>query len=123
MHASSPHTLIVEDDADSAEILSKLMHRHGFESTCVATAGEAIHYLETQKPGNVILDLMLPDVAGTTVLEHIHSHNLPIRVAVVTAASAARTTADAVTLNPDALFIKPLDYSDLMAWLAKPKAA
>ncbi len=118
-----PSTLIVEDNADSAEVLATLMHRYGFESARVGTAAEAIEYLESSLPQNVILDLMLPDLAGTTVLEYIRRRALPVRVAVVTAATAARVAADAVTLNPDALFIKPLDYPDVMAWLAQPAAS
>jgi response regulator of citrate/malate metabolism len=66
---------------------------------------------------------MLPDVAGTSVLQYIRDHHLPIRVAVVTAASAARVAADAVSLDPDALFIKPIDYSGLFKWLGQAGAA
>src|SRR5437660_683089 len=113
---SSPPTLIVEDNADSAEVLAALLHRHGYESTCVGTAAEAIASIDSSAPRNVILDLMLPDEAGTTVLEHIHERHLPVRVAVVTAAAAARIAADAVSLNPDALFIKPIDFSALLKW-------
>jgi CheY-like chemotaxis protein len=116
----SPPTLIVEDNADSAEVLSALMQNYGFDSACVGSAGEAIDYLQGALPENLILDLMLPDVSGTTVLQYIRERHLPIRVAVVTAASAARVAADAVTLDPDVLFIKPIDYPRLIAWLAQP---
>src|SRR5882757_9788556 len=99
---NSPTTLIVEDNVDSAEVLGALMKIYGFDSACVGTAAEAIDYLHTESPRNLILDLMLPDVAGTSVLQYIREHHLPIRVAVVTAAAAARVAADAVSLDPDA---------------------
>src|SRR5438105_524832 len=38
---SSASTLIVEDNADSAEVLAAVLHRHGYESTCVGTAADA----------------------------------------------------------------------------------
>jgi CheY-like chemotaxis protein len=119
----SPATLIVEDNVDSAEVLGALLKIYGFDSTCVGSASEAIAYLHRARPQNLILDLMLPDVCGTSVLQYIREHHPPIRVAVVTAAAAARVTADAVTLNPDELFIKPIDYPRLFAWLAQPGTA
>jgi two-component system, OmpR family, response regulator len=69
--------LLVEDDADSAEALSLLLEYAGIE---VATAGtgaaalgalERVRRRETEAPDAIIVDLMLPDMSGATLIERM----------------------------------------------------
>jgi DNA-binding NarL/FixJ family response regulator len=71
----------------------------------------------------VILDLMLPDGNGASVLEHVRHVGLPTRVAVATGAGDWRSLLDEARLKPDAVFLKPIDFPRLVRWLDETCAA
>jgi len=110
--------LVVEDDPSSRRALTLLLQLKGFQATFAAGVAEAIQRLQ-QNPTCVLLDLMLPDGNGATVLEYIRTRQLPIRVAVTTGAS--NWQAMLAQLQPDALFTKPLDFNQVVNWLSEPQ--
>src|SRR4051812_41384114 len=63
---SSPalRLLIVEDNVDSAEILSLLLQREGFEVRTALDAQEALSVIDEFLPDVAILDLGLPGITG-----------------------------------------------------------
>lgn len=110
--------LIVEDDPDSCEALAMLLRRWGHQVECVSTAGAALVRIDEWRPQCVLLDLMLPDAAGGVVLRKIRANNLPIRVAVMTAAGeTSPVLKNARIYSPDAVFHKPLHYEEIRKWL------
>lgn len=64
--------LIVEDDLSVGQLLSKMFTRAGCEVALVRRGNEAIVKLsEHVLPDAIILDVMLPDVSGSCVLDEI----------------------------------------------------
>jgi DNA-binding response OmpR family regulator len=110
--------LIVEDDQDSCEALATILRRWGHEVECVATAGAALVRIDEWQPQCVLLDLMLPDAAGGIVLRKIRAANMPIRVAIITAAGeTSPVLRNARTYSPDIVFHKPLHYEQIRRWI------
>jgi len=108
--------LVVEDDPSSRRALVLLLRLKGFQTNVASTIREAIEQLQSN-PGCLLLDLMLPDGNGTTVLEYIRDRDLPIRVAVTTGAGNWQAMLESVPGRPDAVFTKPLDFEKLVGWL------
>jgi len=108
--------LVVEDDATSRNALRMLLRYSGYDGRYAASVSEAMAQLPSG-PCCVILDLMLPDGNGSTVLEHIRAARLPIRVAIATGAGDWEQMVDAPRLRPDVVFRKPLQYERLVEWL------
>ena len=73
-------------------------------------------------PDSVILDLRLPDGSGLAVLRHIRDLQLPVDVAVVSGATDDDMLAEAALMRPDALFTKPADLTEVVAWLRATRA-
>ncbi|MCX7681238.1 MAG: response regulator [Anaerolineae bacterium] len=73
MSLSKPLALVIEDDPDAAEIFSKAVFDAGFEVEVIMTGDEALKRLDTARPALVVLDMHLPHVAGTEILEHARS--------------------------------------------------
>src|SRR3954463_12963670 len=73
--------LLVEDDLASHAMLRKILLRMGCEVDSAMTVAGGLALLDTN-PQGVILDLMLPDGEGETILRKIRSDHRPIRVAV-----------------------------------------
>lgn len=111
------HALIVEDDAATRHAVRKLLTRSGYNVACAATLDEANAKLLQMRPACLILDLNLPDGAGTVLLQQIRAERLPIRVAVTTGATQPALLNEILRLEPDAFFWKPFNMSDLLRWL------
>jgi DNA-binding response OmpR family regulator len=108
--------LVVEDDLDSYHALSKILKHVGYATLSAENLSSAFGLID-QSPRFLVLDLLLPDGSGKDLLRHIREHELPIKVAVITAAADKQLLAEVRALKPDALFAKPLDVPRLMAWL------
>src|SRR5207247_1006137 len=110
----------VEDDAGARRSLETLLSRQGHEVLCAATVGDALAAL-SWNPHCVILDLILPDGNGITVLRRIRRANMQARVAIVTGMQDPFGVDEVTDLEPDALFEKPLNLDALLRWLKRPK--
>jgi len=112
--------LVVEDDPDASDALVAALNRHGFDADCARTVGEALVKLERGLvPAAIIVDLRLPDASGALLLRRIHRERLPTKVAVVTGMPDPMSHPDLVRYPPDRVFIKPLDFGALFAWLGE----
>ena len=70
---TNPIALIVEDEYDISLIFAKALRAAGFEAEIVHSGGQALEWLASNVPHIVVLDLQMPKVAGTEVLEHIRA--------------------------------------------------
>jgi CheY-like chemotaxis protein len=116
-------TLIVEDDPVVASALRALLLRWGHEAQVVATSGAALSRLVGTLPDTLILDLMLSEGSGVEVLRFVRKHELPVKVAVVTAANDPTLLRDVKTLRPDLMMLKPVDMTQLKQWLDRTAMA
>ena len=113
--------MLVEDDPDTCEALSRILRRRGYEIDCANSVREALSKLEAA-PMCVVLDLMLPDGSGIEVLRHVRESGMPVRVAIATGAGDTDLMSEAILLKPDAFFTKPIDATELVSWLAAQKS-
>lgn len=63
--------LIIEDEADTAEMLSEMMQLSGYRSFHAYAAQPALTLLSDQKPDIILLDVVLPDYSGLELLRKI----------------------------------------------------
>ena len=74
--------LLVEDDPDLSSLMEKKLTDEGFTVTAAQTGQEALDTLATGNPDFVLLDILLPDIDGLTILNEIASKpktkNLPV---------------------------------------------
>ncbi|MEM9161526.1 MAG: PAS domain S-box protein [Cyanobacteria bacterium P01_F01_bin.4] len=75
--------LIVEDDADLAQILITIFERHGITPHHAPTGRAAIQLSQQVTPNLLVLDLALPDGDGFTVVDWLRQHNQLCRVPLV----------------------------------------
>ncbi|BCL37935.1 response regulator [Nostoc sp. MS1] len=75
--------MIVEDDADLAELFVTLFERHDIETFLAKTGREAIHLSQEVNPDLLILDLILPETDGFAVVDWLQKHNRLCKVPVV----------------------------------------
>ncbi len=78
------YLLVVDDDADSREVLSRYLNRAGYECAGAPNGREALASILTRTPDLVVLDLLMPEMDGTDLVEILRSYlrlqSLPIVV-------------------------------------------
>jgi len=75
--------LIVEDDLDLARVLIGMFERHGIETFHAQTGREAIQLSQRIIPDLLVLDLVLPECNGFTVVDWLRQHNRLCQVPLV----------------------------------------
>ena len=119
MMATAVKLLLVEDDPDSADVMTRALRKAGFDVDLCISAGAALVELElSPRPAAAIVDLGLPDAAGEIVLWRIRrDYARDVPVAVVTGSPDPLARRDLQRERPDMIFPKPVDLGALVAWL------
>jgi DNA-binding response OmpR family regulator len=107
-----PLALIVEDEKDISVIFAKALHAAGFETEVAYSGDTAITWLASNTPDVVVLDLHMPRVAGTDVLQHIRAEPRLENVNVIIA-TAYPHMAESLHDAADWIFFKPVSFSQL----------
>jgi two-component system, OmpR family, response regulator VicR len=77
--------LVIDDEPDNLELVKFVLEGEGFEVTIVNNGLEALAKFCAVEFDLVLLDIMLPDIAGWDVLKKIKERNAAIPVIIVTA--------------------------------------
>ena len=74
--------VIIEDEPDTAEMYAEMMRLSGYEVVKYFASRTAIAQIAKQDPSVVILDLMMPDLDGFSILETMQGdsqlRNIPV---------------------------------------------
>ena len=109
--------LIVEDNAELAQLLAKGLRTAGYDNDVLHTAGDAQAALTTTRYAAVILDLGLPDGDGLSILREIRHRNDPIPVLVLTARGGIDDRVGGLRSGADDYLVKPFAFEELVARL------
>ena len=113
--------LVVEDDADTRDVMGRLLRRTMRNVETAESVGDTLLFIEQSAPTfptHILLDLMLPDASGLVLLQYVRRCRLPVRVALLSAAGpTSAAVAEAALLKPDAVFHKPIVFAEVEAWL------
>lgn len=63
--------LVVDDNRDSLDILCSMLGAQGYVAIPADSGKKALRILETQSVDAVVLDILMPEMDGLTVLDHI----------------------------------------------------
>jgi len=66
------------------------------------------------RPDAIVLDMMLPDGDGITLLRKVRSEDHPVTIAVTTGIEDSTRLDEIRSLVPDGLFRKPLELNELL---------
>jgi DNA-binding response OmpR family regulator len=69
----SQKIVIVEDDTSLADIYKTRLELLGYQCTVAGDGIAALYFIQTQRPDLVLLDLMVPDIAGDEILRRMRA--------------------------------------------------
>ena len=108
---------VVEDDEDIREIVIYALNSAGFETNGYETGEEFLKSLDTGLPSLVILDIMLPEDDGLTILKRLR--NIPktkkLPVIMLTAKNSEIDKVKGLDLGADDYISKPFGVMELIA--------
>ncbi len=109
--------LVVDDNETNRDLLCRRLKRRGF-TTMAADGGEqAIEFVQKHVFDVVLLDIMMPDIDGLTVLQTLQqSHTTAeLPIIMVTARSQSENIVEALDMGANDYVTKPLDFPVVLA--------
>ena len=111
--------LLVEDEENLHEALKLNLELEGYSVSSAADGSEALKAIEQEYFDLIILDVMLPEVDGITVMETIRVQNNEVPILIL---SAKNTSADRVLglkKGADDYLTKPFNLEELLLRVQK----
>lgn len=110
------HVLIVEDDEPIRRLVRMVLVRAGFTTDTAADGVEAVLKLGLVEYDAIVLDLMMPNLDGFTVLQTLSDNDAPVlRKIIVASAASPAVIRDRLRHIPFAFVPKPFDLNELVA--------
>lgn len=110
--------LVVDDDADTRQVLKRFLNRKGFPVECASSGEEGLRLARELHPMAIILDVMMPGMDGWAVLSTLKSERevKDIPVVMLTIVDDKNL---GYALGATDYLIKPVDRDRLIEILAK----
>ncbi len=108
------HILIVDDDAQLRQLVSKMLRTQGYRATAVAGGREMLEMLRATPVDLMILDVMLPGASGLELCRHVRqTSSMPILM--LTAKSEETDRVLGLEMGADDYLTKPFGSRELLA--------
>ena len=106
--------LVVEDDIDIRNLLTRFLSQQGYEVGSAVTGAEVQAILARRQPDIILLDLMLPQESGHAICSLIRQRSVA-PIIMVTALADVRDRIAGLDLGADDYVSKPFDLRELAA--------
>jgi DNA-binding response OmpR family regulator len=107
--------LVVEDHADTRELLARLLELENFSVVTAADAVAALKSVESEDPDIVVTDVGMPNLEGIEMIKTLRSQSkfesLPI---VSMTAYGQGIASEALVAGADSSLTKPLEFEQLI---------
>jgi len=103
--------LVVEDEFDDVQVISKILRHHGMEVKVARNGQECLTILETASPNLVIMDLAMPKMDGWETLRAMRNQTDTQKIPVVAVTAYHSTSVEEDTINAgfNGYFPKPVN--------------
>jgi DNA-binding response OmpR family regulator len=107
--------LVVEDELPIRKLISFNLSRSSFTVIETGEGTEALRLVETESPGMVILDLMLPDIDGFEVCTRLRESYPHLPIIILSARGQDMDKIMGLELGADDYIVKPFNPLELVA--------
>ena len=111
--------LVVDDDAGIRKTLSKILEKEGYLVETVENGMEAIKASNKRFFNVALIDIRLPDIEGTRLLERLKEHEPKMVKIIITGYASLQNAIEAVNKGADGYVLKPFDATELLAMIEK----
>lgn len=119
MKANKGNILIVDDEKDFVEILTKRLTKRGFKVSKAYSGGEAIRLLRKEDFDLVILDLKMEDMDGLEVLNILKKMLPSLPVVMLSGHGSEDAAQKGLALGACEYLLKPCELEELLTCIEK----
>jgi CheY-like chemotaxis protein len=114
--------LVVEDSTSAREVVMRILRREGYDVVGASNGLEGLDAVEHEDPDLVLLDVMMPEMDGFTMLERLRrdTTHRDLPVVMLSALSDEQRLARAQELGAKGYLVKSrFTYDDLIEQVAR----
>lgn len=111
---ASPHLLIVDDDREIRDLLSRFLRKHGFRVSVAVDGRDMRRALEDRAIDLIVLDLMLPGEDGLALCRRLRAES-SVPVVMLTAMGEEIDRIVGLEMGADDYLAKPFNPRELLA--------
>lgn len=109
--------LLIEDDRDLSHLICLALNQAGMDTDACHTGSDGLFYAKNQVYDAIVLDRMLPEIDGLTILEALRRRGIKTPVILTTALGTLHDRIDGLDAGADDYLVKPFAIEELMARL------
>ena len=107
--------LIIEDDRELCEALTLQLHSCNHTVSVCHTGSEALYFAMSGAYDLILLDRMLPEIDGLSILRSIRQNHIAAPIILTTALGSVGDKIDGLDCGADDYLVKPYDTKELLA--------
>ena len=107
--------LVVDDEPNILELLATSLRFAGFEVATATNGREALTEARRLRPDLVVLDVMMPDMDGFSVVRRMRGEGSTVPVLFLTARDATEDKVAGLTVGGDDYVTKPFSLEEIIA--------
>ncbi len=115
MAKASERILVVDDSAETREILQRTLAGCGYVVLTASGVDKAVHILSESQIDLVITDLRMPKVSGLDLIRHVHENFVDTAVIMITGYASIDSAVSAVKEGAENYLSKPFTDDELFA--------
>lgn len=109
--------LVVEDEKDLNSIICSKLVKEGYNVDACYDGQAALDYMEAENYDGAIMDIMIPNKDGITVLREMRNAGIQVPVLFLTAKTEKQDIVRGLDAGASDYMTKPFEFSELMARL------
>ncbi len=106
--------LLIEDDAEICEMLKNYLTAENYEITCAYDGQAACNKFDKGTYSLILLDLMIPQISGMDVMQHIRKKSV-VPIIIVSAKDTETDKTLGLALGADDYITKPFSVAEVLA--------
>ncbi len=110
-----PRVLIVEDDEEITQVLTRSLRLEGYDVGAAGDGNAALEQARSFSPDLVILDLGLPGLDGIDVARRLREASDDVPILILTARDALESRVQGLDTGADDYLVKPFERQELLA--------
>lgn len=116
-----PMILLIDDEKAYAEVIRDALRSRGVDVEIACNATEALFIFQQSKPDLILLDVMMPEIDGLTLLKWLreHSEDEDIPIHIVSAKTMPEAREAAISAGANGFLAKPFTMGELQDVLAQ----
>lgn len=109
--------LVVEDEKDLNSIICSKLVKEGYNVDACYDGQAALDYMEAENYDGAIMDIMIPNKDGITVLREMRNAGIQVPVLFLTAKTETQDIVRGLDAGASDYMTKPFEFSEFMARL------